>query len=166
MPDKNPMDGSARRRPITTIGVLSDTHGHLDDRLSEILDGTDLILHAGDMDRPETLKALKTIGTVIPVRGNMDHGNWSRKLKAEEYVEAGGILIYMIHDLSHIDIDPASADIGIVISGHTHRPSMTDKEGVLYLNPGSASYPRGGFRASVAMIEIRGRSVRCRHIEL
>jgi len=146
------------------IGVLSDTHGHLDSRVLETLKSADMILHAGDIDCPEVLDALAQISTVIPIRGNMDYGNWSRDLPHEEFVDAANNLIYMIHDINRIDLDPAAANIGIVICGHTHRPSVAQKGEVLYVNPGSASFPRGGFKASIAMIDINGHQIGCRHI--
>ena len=95
----------------------------------------------------------------------MDHGAWCRDLSNEAFVEAGSINIYMRHDLSRIDLDPAAADIRVVISGHTHRPSLMTKNGVLYINPGSASFPRGGFPASIAVLRVNGQEVICRHIE-
>lgn len=146
------------------IGVLSDTHGHLDKHAIDILSDTDLILHAGDIDGPEVIKKLEKIGQVVPVRGNMDHGVWSHQIPREEFVEVGGLLAYMIHDVNQISLDPAAADIRIVISGHTHRPVSMEKAGVLYLNPGSASFPRGDAAASVALIEIKAGKIACRHI--
>ena len=148
------------------IGVLSDTHGHLGKHIIEALSDTDLILHAGDIDGPEVLQALREIGTVLPVRGNMDYGAWAHDMPREEFVDLGGILVYMIHDVNHISLNPAAADIRIVVSGHTHRPEIIKKKGVLYLNPGSASFPRGGFSASIALIEINGAHIACRHIEV
>jgi putative phosphoesterase len=146
------------------IGVISDTHGHIDNHAIDALIDTDLILHAGDIDGPEILQTLRKVGTVVPVRGNMDHGAWAHDMPREEYVDLGGILVYMIHDLSHISLDPAAADIRIVVSGHTHRPEIMKKDGVLYLNPGSASFPRGGTAASVALVDIRAGKIICRHI--
>jgi hypothetical protein len=146
------------------IGVISDTHGRLDKHAIDILSDTDLILHAGDIDGPEVLAELKKIGTVVPVRGNMDYGVWSHHIPREEFVEVGGLLVYMIHDVNQISLDPAAADIRIVISGHTPRPACTKKAGVLYLNPGSASFPRGGAAASVALVDIKAGKIGCRHI--
>lgn len=149
-----------------TIGVLSDTHGHIEQSALEILRATDLILHAGDLDRPEVLNKLKSIAPVVAVRGNMDTGPWSQDLPLEEFVEAGDVLIYLIHDLSRITLVPETAGIRVVVSGHTHRPQGTDKNGVLYLNPGSASFPRGGHKGGLALLEITGRKIVWRYIEL
>ena len=148
------------------IAVLSDTHGRLDRQIFNIVEESDLILHAGDLDNLETLQLLGKAGNVVAVCGNMDFGVWSQSLPREEYVEAGDILIYMLHDMNGINLDPESADIQIVVSGHTHRPSAVHKKGVLYLNPGSPSFPRGGNDASMALIDINGGHFTYRHIAL
>jgi putative phosphoesterase len=146
--------------------VLSDTHGHINEAALAILKQTDVILHAGDIDRPEVLDALHTIGRIIPVRGNMDIGAWAEQLPKEEFVELGPILIYVTHDRTKISLDPEAAGIHVVVSGHTHRPEMMRKNGVLYLNPGSASFPRGGPQASIALLRINDGIIACRHITL
>ena len=147
-----------------TIGVLSDTHGRIAGQVIDMVRQTDLVLHAGDLDGPEILQALGEAADVVAVRGNMDSGDWSRALALEEFVQAGNILLYMIHDVHRISIDPFSADVRIVISGHTHRPAAAEKNGVLYLNPGSASFPRGGHSASMAFVDIDGDRFAHRHI--
>jgi putative phosphoesterase len=159
-------DRTSENPGALVIGVLSDTHGHLDDAARQILSQTDLILHAGDIDRPVILDTLKSMKPVVPVRGNMDGGPWARQLAEEEFVEVGPILIYLIHDRTKMSLVPEKADIRVVVSGHTHRPEMENKKGVLYLNPGSASFPRGGHPASLALLEISGNSIACRHIAL
>jgi hypothetical protein len=164
MRDSYPIAEPSGHCDVVTIGVISDTHGQLDKHAIDILSDMDIILHAGDIDGPEVLAELEKIGTVVPVRGNMDYGVWSHHIPREEFVEIGGLLVYMIHDVSQISLDPAAADIRIVISGHTHRPVRMEKAGVLYLNPGSASFPRGGTAASVALVDIRAGKIICRHI--
>jgi len=166
MHDSNPTDTPLEQRTRLKIGVLSDTHGHIDPSVIQALADTDLILHAGDIDGPEALQTLREVGAVVPVRGNMDHGAWTQGIPQEEYLDLAGILVYMIHDLNHISLNPAAADIRIVVNGHTHRPEMMKKHGVLYLNPGSASFPRGGFNASVALIEINGAHIACHHVDV
>jgi putative phosphoesterase len=156
----------AAKRDSMSIGVLSDTHGHVGRPVIDIVRQTDLILHAGDLDSHEILQVLGETGSVIAVRGNMDFGAWSQELPREEFVEVGGILIYMIHDLHRISLNPQGADIRIVISGHTHRQAAVQKNGVLYLNPGSPSFPRGGHNASMALIEVNGDHFAYRHIAL
>ena len=158
--------GQINSRRQLTMGVISDTHGHVDKRLIRKLKTTDLIIHAGDIDGPEALEKLQTITTVIPVRGNMDYGAWTQDLPEEEFLEIGSHLIYVIHDLTQITIDPRAANVRVVINGHTHRPSLHKKNGVIYLNPGSASLPRGGFRASMAIIDINGEAITCRHVDV
>jgi putative phosphoesterase len=150
--------------PPLTIGVLSDTHGQLAPEVVDRIGGMDLVLHAGDIDGPEILQALGKPDKVKAVRGNMDLGKWSQTLPHEEFVAAGDILIYMIHDLHRVSIDPASADVRIVVSGHTHRPAAVQRNGVLYLNPGSPSFPRGGHKPSIAQIEIAADRFTYRHI--
>jgi len=162
---KHQPDTPLAQRDVVKIGVLSDTHGHLTNQVLDALTGTDLILHAGDIDNHKTLFSLEEVGDVYPVRGNMDFGNWTQALPSEEYIEAGGTLIYMIHNLSHISLNPEASGIRMVISGHTHRPSLTEKNGVVYLNPGSASFPRGGHHPSVAIVDIANHRIRCRHID-
>ena len=157
---------AAEQRRAWKIGVLSDTHGHIDKAIIEALIGTDLILHAGDIDGPEVLEVLSKLGAVVPVRGNMDYGAWAQDLPKEEFVDLGSILVYIIHDLNHISLNPAASDIRIVVSGHTHRPEIMEKQGVIYLNPGSASFPRGGFNASIALIKINGAHIECQHIDI
>lgn len=146
------------------VGVLSDTHGYIDEAALSLLSEVDLILHAGDIDGPEVLDALQAIGRVVPVRGNMDNGSWAEHLPFEEFVEIGPVLVYLIHDRARISLDPESAGINVVISGHTHRPETIRKKGVLYLNPGSASFPRGGRPASIALLEIAESRIVCRHV--
>ena len=163
---RNQTDRSLEQGTTMKIGVISDTHGHIDNHIIDALIDTDLILHAGDIDGPEILQTLREVGTVVPVRGNMDHGAWAQDMPREEYVDLGGILVYMVHDLSHISLNPAAADVRIVVSGHTHRPEIMKNNGVLYLNPGSAAFPRGGFKASIALIEIKQAQIACRHIDV
>ena len=139
---------------LTRIGVISDTHGHLDAKAAVSLAGVDLILHAGDIDTPVVLRQLEQIAPVIAVRGNMDRGPWSSGLKSAEIITLGTPWIYLLHDQSHLDLDPASADVGLVIHGHTHRPTLETRGDVTYLNPGSATLPRGGYNPTVAIIHL------------
>ena len=143
-------------KPLKTrrIAVLSDTHGHLSPSLVTALSRVDMIIHAGDLDRPEILAKLKKLAPVIAVRGNMDRGRWAQNMLPAEMTSVQGIDLYILHDLVKLDIDPAPIGIRIVISGHTHRPAIVEKEGVIYLNPGSASQPRGGAMPSYALLTI------------
>jgi putative phosphoesterase len=136
------------------IGVISDTHGHLEAAAVKALQGVDLILHAGDIDTFEVLRQLELIAPVVAVQGNMDRGVWSHGLNQTELVTLGKTWIYMMHDYGHLDLDPQSANITMIIHGHTHRAEIKTHQGVTYLNPGSASSPRGGGNPTLALIEL------------
>lgn len=141
------------------IGVISDTHGFLSPDIFQVFKGVDSIVHAGDIDKPQILDALGSIAPVIAVRGNMDSGAWSKKLSVTKLIHVGTSYIYIIHDKLKLDLDPVAAGISIVVSGHTHEPYVKkDKSGVLFLNPGSASLPRKGHAASVALLKLIGGS--------
>jgi hypothetical protein len=148
------------------IGVISDTHGVLPSSAVKALKGTDLIIHAGDIGKPDILEALRTIAPVVAVRGNMDYGEWAYELPETEVVEVGEVLLYVLHDLYGLDIEPSVAGFSAVISGHSHRRSVEDIDGVLFLNPGSAG--QSGFRrpASVVLLHVRGSSLSARFVEL
>jgi putative phosphoesterase len=139
------------------IGVLSDTHGYLSPNISKVFQNVDTIIHAGDIDNPNVLHTLRQIAPVVAVRGNMDSGAWAKALPVSEFIHVGKTYIYVIHDHLRLDIDPVSSDIRVVIFGHTHEPYVHEaKSGVIFLNPGSASLPRKGQSASVALLEITG----------
>jgi uncharacterized protein len=143
---------------MVRIGLISDTHGLLRPEACEFLQGCDHIIHAGDIDEPRVLEELESICSVTAVRGNNDKGAWSRKIAESEVVELGGKLIYVIHDISMIDVDPQAANIDVVIYGHSHKPLIEQREGVLYINPGSAGPRRFKLPVSVAEIVVsRGR---------
>lgn len=127
---------TAPRRQI--IGVISDTHGMLRPAAVDALKGCDHILHAGDVGDPDILDRLREVAPVTAVRGNVDRGAWAEDLPLTECVEFDGVQIYMLHILETLDVDPASAGFNAVIYGHSHEPSEEYREGVLYLNPGSA----------------------------
>jgi putative phosphoesterase len=136
------------------VGVISDTHGMLTTAAGNALKGVDRILHAGDIDGPEILQLLADIAPVTAVRGNMDHGRWADALHPTDMMSLSGILIYMLHNLERLDLDPAAAGVKIVICGHTHQAQIKTIDGVLYLNPGSASYGRYGSPGSVAILKL------------
>lgn len=148
------------------IGVISDTHGVLNQGAMQALRGVDQILHAGDIDTPEVLKSLAQIAPVTAVRGNMDQGPWARPLPVTDLMDFNGVNIYMLHSLDLLDLDPAAAGIQVVISGHTHQPEIKTRAGILYFNPGSASYARYGGKISVGRIALGPNGVRPRIIGL
>jgi len=121
----------------------------------DTLRGSDHVIHAGDIGAPEILEKLATIAPVTAIRGNVDRAAWARKLAETEVVELDGISIYVLHDLAALDLKPEAAGFKVVISGHSHVPKQETKNGVLYLNPGSAGPRRFKLPVSVARITIR-----------
>ena len=138
------------------LGVISDTHGLLRPEAVEALRGSDQILHAGDVGAPEVLAALARLAPVTAVRGNVDTSSWARKLRDTEVVEAGGTLIFMLHDLGQLDLKPEAAGFRVVVHGHSHRPKKEERNGVLYFNPGSAGPRRFKLPVSVGRLRIEG----------
>lgn len=141
------MDGLIQR-----IGLISDTHGLLRDKALLELRGSDLIIHAGDVGKPEILDALRALAPVSAVRGNVDKGAWAQALPMTAVVEAGPVLLYVLHDIHELDLDPTAAGFHIVVSGHSHQPARSERNGVLYINPGSAGPKR--FRLPVTLARL------------
>lgn len=148
------------------VGVISDTHGLVRPEAVDALRRVDLILHAGDVGNPEVLEALKGIAPVVAVRGNNDRGEWAEGLPAREAVGVGAVSIYMLHDLKEIGISPREAGFRVVVSGHSHKPSVEERNGVLYVNPGSAGPRRFSLPVSVALLRVAGGEVQAQTIEL
>jgi putative phosphoesterase len=148
------------------IGVISDTHGLLREEVKSRLRGCEMILHAGDVGTPSVLTELGQIAEVVAVRGNVDAGPWAKELKKEEFVEANGHRIYIVHDLSTLSLDPAAAGIDIVIYGHSHKLAVEWKAGILYLNPGSAGPKRFHLPVSMALLRIGAENITPELIEL
>lgn len=148
------------------LGLISDTHGLLRPEAADFLRGSDLIVHAGDIVGAHVLEALRTIAPLIAVRGNNDHGDWAMKLSETEVVEVGGSLIYVLHDLATLDLDPAAAGFRVVVHGHSHRPAVEERDGVLYVNPGSAGPRRFRLPIVVGELLIEGDAVKARLVEL
>jgi putative phosphoesterase len=121
-----------------SLGIISDTHGLLRPEAIDALRGSDLIIHAGDIGKPEILAELETIAPVVAVRGNTDQGFWADALPETAVAETAGGLIYVIHDILALDLDPVAAGFRMVVSGHSHKPGRSERAGVIYLNPGSA----------------------------
>jgi putative phosphoesterase len=160
------MSGNDKINDNCTIGIISDTHGLLRPQVVSSLKGADLIIHAGDVGDPSILDKLDNITSVVAVRGNMDAGSWAFKLSRTELVARNKMFIYVLHDISKLDLDPAVSDIKVVISGHTHRPSIAEHEGILYVNPGSAGPRRFNLPVSVALLHIKGDSFKVRLMKL
>ena len=152
-----------RLNPIA-IGILSDTHGWVPPGVATAFAGVDVIVHAGDVDEPSVMAQLRRIAPVLGVRGNMDHGAWSEELPPAALMTLGGKTFYVLHNLSRLDLLPEAAGIDVVVCGHTHAPAMTRKNGVLYLNPGSAAFPRHGSLAGGLRVSIHGDRITARAV--
>jgi len=139
--------------PVRDIGVISDTHGLLRPEVPPALSGVDLIIHTGDIGKPEVIAGLQKIAPVYCVRGNNDRAAWARHLPDILCLTVSGIQLYVIHVLQDLRCDPAAAGFRAVISGHSHRPALTSRNGVLYINPGSAGPRR--FTLPVALARLR-----------
>jgi len=140
----------------TNVGVISDTHGLLRPEAVAALQGSHLIVHAGDVGSPEVLDRLGHIAPTYAVRGNIDTQAWARKLPATEAVAVGSLVLWVLHDRSELDLDPAAAQFAAVIFGHSHKPSIETQDRVLYLNPGSAGPRRFRLPVTVARLRIVG----------
>jgi len=153
-------------KEIKILGLISDTHGLLREEVVRALAGSDLILHAGDVGGREILKRLETIAPVVAVRGNVDTDPWGRSLPMTETVSAGPAMIYMIHILQDLDINPAEGGFQIVVSGHSHKPEQIEKEGLLYINPGSAGPRRFYLPVTVARLDLSAKKWNAEFIHL
>jgi putative phosphoesterase len=145
---------------MTTVGVISDTHGLLRPEALEALRGCAHILHAGDIGGPEILETLRTIAPVTAVRGNVDREAWTRGILENQVVEIDGVSIYMLHILADLDLKPEAAGFAAVIYGHSHKPSQDITRGVLYFNPGSAGPRRFRLPVTVGRLTIERDVVR------
>ena len=148
------------------VGIISDTHGLLRPEAIEFLNGCDSIVHAGDLGDPDILKTLESIAPTFAVRGNVDRGLWARTLPDKDLVEAAGKLLYVIHNLDELDLDPAAAEIDAVIFGHSHMPASYEKDGVLYFNPGSAGPRRFKLPVTVGRFTIVDSGLKSEIIDL
>jgi uncharacterized protein len=137
-----------------TIGVISDTHGLLRPQALRALEGSDAIIHAGDVGGPEILETLRTLAPVFAVRGNVDTDPWALSLPETEIVETDPATIYVLHDVHALDLDPVAAGFDIIVSGHSHKPARTEHGGVMFLNPGSAGPRRFDLPVTVALLRV------------
>jgi|SRR5580692_4635668 putative phosphoesterase len=153
-------------KEIRILGLISDTHGLLREEALQALRGCDLILHAGDVGGPGILETLKKLAPVISVSGNVDTGNWAQALPSTETISAGPATIYMLHILEDLDLNPAVAGFHIVVSGHSHKPLQIEKDGVLYINPGSAGPRRFYLPVTVARLDLGVRPWRAEFIDI
>jgi uncharacterized protein len=151
---------------MATIGVISDTHGLLREQALAALEGSDHIIHAGDIGAPEILDKLAKIAPVTAVRGNVDRAAWARKIPETEVLEVGGTAIYVLHKLEDLDLKPESASFNVVVSGHSHVPKKEVKNGVLYFNPGSAGPQRFHLPVTLGRLVVRNGKVKAEIVEL
>lgn len=148
------------------IGLISDTHGLLRPEAVEALQGVEHILHAGDVGEVEVLDGLRRIAPVTAVRGNVDNSQGVSDLHDTEVFSVGGTSIFILHNLSDLEIDPAAGLFKAVIYGHSHQASVRCKNGVLYANPGSAGPNRFNIKASLALMKIEGDAINVEIIKL
>jgi hypothetical protein len=151
---------------VARIGLISDTHGLLRPEAVSFLRGSDHIVHGGDIGHAEVLDELSALAPVTAVRGNNDKGAWADRLAETEFVQIGDVCIYALHDIAQLDIDPSGAGVQVVVSGHSHKPSVERRNGVLYVNPGSAGPRRFKLPISVAELVIAEGVVSARLVEL
>lgn len=148
------------------VGLISDTHGLLRPEARAFLRGSDFIVHGGDIGDPAILGELESLAPLTAVRGNVDQGPWAERLREREFVQVGGVLICAVHDLAQLGIEPGGAGIQVVVSGHSHKPLIEKRSGVLYVNPGSCGRRRFKLPISVGELVVRGSSVSARLVEL
>ena len=151
---------------VIRVGLISDTHGFLRREALEQLQGSDLIIHAGDVGAPDIVPKLQEIAPVAVVRGNIDKGDWASDLASSAALEVGEVAIYALHNLNDIDLHPDKAGFQVVVYGHTHKPAQRKRSGVLYINPGSAGPLRFRLPVTIAFLDIEGTSIRTRFVDL
>lgn len=154
------------KRNTLRVGLLSDTHGLLRPEARAFLIGADYIVHGGDVGGAGILDELAAVAPLIAVRGNNDKGTWAARLRETELIRIGNVFVYVIHNLEELDIDPGAAGVSVVVSGHSHKPEIEERDGVLYVNPGSCGPRRFTLPISVGEIRVSGNSVEARTVEL
>lgn len=147
---------------IVRIGLISDTHGLLRPEAKAFLQGSNVIIHGGDIGCPSILRELGSVAPVTAVRGNNDKGPWVEKIRGTEVLQVGELFIYVLHNLAELDLDPRAAGFQVVVSGHSHHPSVEEREGVLYVNPGSAGPKRFSLPVAVAELQVESHAVQAR----
>jgi putative phosphoesterase len=148
------------------VGLISDTHGLLRPEAKAFLEGSDFIIHAGDIGDAQILRQLRALAPLTAIRGNNDTADWADRIKETEVLKVDDVSIYVLHNLAELDVDPAAQGFAVVVSGHSHRPSVEKKDGVLYVNPGSAGPRRFKLPIAVAELKIAGTAVQARIVDL
>lgn len=165
------MSGKFFRSKVTTsgqkvIGLISDTHGLIRPQALAALKGVDLIIHAGDIGKPEVLQSLKAIAPLVAIKGNVDKNGWVKSLPETKALKIGAARLYVIHNVKELDFAPAARGFQVVISGHSHKPSVVRRDGVLFVNPGSAGPRRFKLPVSVARLRVDGGHITAELVEL
>jgi len=153
-------------KTVTQVGVISDTHGLVRPEAIAALAHSDLILHAGDIGKPEVLEALRAIAPVVAARGNNDTGDWAKAIPEVETIDVAGVSVHLLHILKDLAIDLRNTDVQVVITGHSHKSSIEQRENILFLNPGSAGPRRFKLPITVAQLQIRDANVQAEIIDL
>ena len=148
------------------VGLISDTHGLLRPEALRFLRGADRIIHAGDIGKPEILEELRALAPLSAVRGNNDREPWAARVPETALLCIGRVAIYVLHNLAELEIDPVAQKYRVVVSGHSHKPTVQERDGVLYVNPGSAGPRRFTLPIAVGELKISGAGVRARIREL
>jgi uncharacterized protein len=148
------------------VGLVSDTHGLLRPETRAFLLGCDYVVHGGDVGNADILETLGAIAPLIAVRGNNDKGPWAARLRESELIRLGGVFVYVIHDLADLDIDPGAAGVNVIVSGHSHKPRIEERDGILYVNPGSCGPRRFNLPISVGELTVSGSAVKARIVDL
>jgi putative phosphoesterase len=149
-----------------SVGLISDTHGLLRPEALAALRGSRYIVHAGDIGDPAILEGLSPLAPVTAVRGNNDTASWARRLPDTAVLEAGSTRIYVLHDLKALDCDPVAEGFGVVVAGHSHKPGELRRDGVLFVNPGSAGPRRFKLPVTVARLRVSARTVSAEIVQL
>jgi putative phosphoesterase len=150
----------------TLIGLISDTHGLLRPSALRAMQGAELIIHAGDVGNPAILDALRKIAPIVVVRGNVDTEQWAEALPITAVAEAGATQIYVLHDVKQLDLNPKTAGFSVVVSGHSHQPGQTERDGVIYINPGSAGPRRFQLPITAARLDLKQRPWKAEFIDV
>jgi uncharacterized protein len=157
---------TAKKSDLYVIGLISDTHGLVRAEAVEALQGVDLVIHAGDIGKPEVLDALKAIGPLVAIKGNNDIGAWAKPLPDTRLVQTADTRLFVIHNVKELDCDPATKGYDVIISGHSHKPSIVTRDGVLFVNPGSAGPRRFKLPVAVGKLFIQNQKINAELIEL
>ncbi|SDT03187.1 hypothetical protein SAMN05216421_2739 [Halopseudomonas xinjiangensis] len=148
------------------IGLISDTHNLLRPEAVDFLRGCDHILHGGDIGDEGILERLGELAPLSVVRGNNDRESWAERVPHSLRLQFEGVVIHAVHDIAELDIDPVAEGVQIVVSGHSHKPLIRERDGVIYVNPGSAGRRRFSLPIALGELIIDGSQVTPRIVEL